>query len=143
MVWIEVLANDDCGKLRYKIVLIHRVARDTTKEWFQIEDREIQRKHHQMTVVESQPHDDLSSIQGITQSPSILNWPHDLRGLKAKLDLRLMMATWINILIFNQNMIVLNRSVILNRMSTFLFLTGLWGISGEKTRLCRKKNLTL
>lgn len=61
-------------------MLIHRVARDTTKEWFQIEDREIQRKHHQMTVVESQPHDDLSSIQGITQSP---NWPHDLWGLKA------------------------------------------------------------
>lgn len=34
MVWIEVCVNDDCGKLRYKIILIHRVSGDTTKEWF-------------------------------------------------------------------------------------------------------------
>lgn len=99
----------------------------------------MQRTHRQMTVVESQPHDDLSSIQGVTQSPSIMNWPHDLWGLKAvTLDLTLMMATWINILIFNQNMIAVNRSVILNRMSIFLFLLRLWGMFGKK-RLLRKK----
>ena len=36
-------------------------------------------------------------------------------------------------------MIVLNRSVIFNRMSTFLFLTGLWGIFGEKWGYVGKK----